>query len=174
MEHILIDCSIEEQALLWDLAQEIWEGREQEWIPVTYSTALGATLIQIRNKEGVDTSAMHLYRIIMTETLHLIWKIHCQRRMQRVESNPSTWHSQDEIRNLWVNALNKRLMVDHLLVNRRKYGTRAMTKTKVLSTWRGTLLNEKLLPVDWLDHSGVLVGIVPVWKRLRGKHRAPH
>ncbi len=50
----------------------------QEWIPITYGVALGVTLVQIQTEEGkVDSSATRLYCILMTETVHLIWKIWC-------------------------------------------------------------------------------------------------
>ncbi|KAK0489651.1 ribonuclease H-like domain-containing protein [Armillaria luteobubalina] len=169
MEHILIDCTINGHALLWDLARELQEGRGQEWIPLSYGSILGATL-----KGDVDPVATWLYRIMMTKTMHLIWKIHCQRRIQRVESDPSTWHSLDEVRNLWIDTMNKRLMIDRLLVNRQRYDTRALRKVKVLSTWKGTLLNKKSLLEDWIDQSRVLVGMVLVQKQPRGRHRAPH
>ncbi|KAK0429536.1 hypothetical protein EV421DRAFT_1893837 [Armillaria borealis] len=141
MDHILTECNI----------TELWERKGQEWIPVTYGTALGATLTQIWTGDGkVDSSATRLYHILMTET--------------------SRWHSEEEVRNLWIDAMNKRLTVDRLLVNKHKYGTRAMKKTKILSTWKGTLHNETALPDDWIDQSGVLVGIVPVRKRPQGRH----
>ncbi|KAK0473530.1 ribonuclease H-like protein [Armillaria luteobubalina] len=145
MEHILMDCSIDRRAILWDLAREIWERKGQEWITPTYSIALGATLVQIRNADGeVDTAATHFYRILMTETMHLIWKIHY------------------EVHNMWIDTLNKRLTIDHLLVNRQRYGSKALMKAKVLSTWRGTLLDEKSLPEDWTNQTRVLVGMVLV------------
>ncbi|KAK0222652.1 hypothetical protein EDD85DRAFT_923732 [Armillaria nabsnona] len=167
MDHILTECNITGRAILWNLARELWERKGQEWIPVTYGTALGATLTQIRTGDGkVDSSATRLYRILMTETVHLIWKIRCQRRIQRGDDDQSRWHSEEEVRNLWIDAMNKRLMVDCLLVNKHKYGTRAMRKAKILSTWKSTLHNETALPDDWIDQSGALVGIVPVRKRL--------
>ncbi|KAK0433141.1 hypothetical protein EV421DRAFT_1690382, partial [Armillaria borealis] len=70
-----------------------------------------------------------------------------------------SWHTKDEIWNLWINAMNKRLTIDRVLVNKRRYDSRALKKAVVLSTWRGTLLNEKALPEDWLDQNGVLVGM---------------
>ncbi|PBK61109.1 hypothetical protein ARMSODRAFT_840617, partial [Armillaria solidipes] len=59
-------------------------------------------------------------------------------------------------------TINQRLTIDRVLVNKHRYGSRVLKKAVVLSTWRGTLLNEKALPAkDWLDQNGVLVGMVP-------------
>ncbi|PBK66451.1 ribonuclease H-like protein [Armillaria solidipes] len=175
MEHILVECSIEGQATLWGLARELWEGKGLEWIPQTYGLALGATLVQIRTRKGtVDRAATRLYRILMTETVHLIWKIRCQRRIQRGDDSPESWHTRDEVHNLWVAAMNRRLTIDRALVNKYRYGTKALKKSMVLSTWEGTLLDEGALPEDWIDQCGVLVGIVPSRKRPRGRHRVPH
>ncbi len=41
----------------------------------------------------------------------------------------------------------------------------------VLKTWSGVLLNEDMLPDDWVLYPGVLVGIESVRKRPRGRHR---
>ncbi len=84
------------------------------------------------------------------------------------------WHTLDEVRNLWIEAINKRLTTDRLLANKKRYGARAMAKAKVLLTWKGTLRDEKSLPEDWTDQNRVLVGIVPVRRRPRGRHRVPH
>ncbi len=174
MEHILVECSIEGQATLWNLARELWEKAGHKWITPTYGVALGATLVQIKTAEGkVDSAATRLYRIMMTEMVHLIWKVRCQRRIQRGDDAPTTWHTSDEIRNLWVDTMNRRLTVDRMLVNKHRYGSRALKKSMILSTWKGTLLNERSLPEDWIDQCGVL-GIASSRKRPRGRHRAPH
>ncbi|KAK0495053.1 ribonuclease H-like protein [Armillaria luteobubalina] len=163
MEHILTECEITGQSMLWSLARELWEMKGLEWIPPTYGVALGASLLQIRGENGkVSPSATRLYRILATETLHLIWKIRCQRRIQQGDDDPTKWHSEEQVWNLWIEAMNKRLTIDRLLVNKLRYGSKAMTKTKVLSTWRGTLHDEKSLPEDWISQRGVLVGIVPL------------
>ncbi|KAK0455780.1 uncharacterized protein EV420DRAFT_1692604 [Desarmillaria tabescens] len=165
MEHILIECSIEGRATLWNLAQELWEKKNQAWIPPTYGVALGATLVQIRTTEGkVDRGATRLYRILMTETVHLIWKIQCQRRIQRGDDDTTKWHTRDEVRSLWTDAMNRRLMIDCLLSNRCKYGSKALKKKTILATWRGTLYNEKALPEDWTYQTGVLIFRVTSFK----------
>lgn len=88
--------------------------------------------------------------------------------------DPARWHTKDEVLNLWIDAVNKWLTIDRLLVNKKRYDSRAITKAKVMSTWMGTLRDEKSLPEDRTNQNGVLVGIVPTRRRPRGRHRAPH
>ncbi|KAK0438285.1 hypothetical protein EV421DRAFT_1891991 [Armillaria borealis] len=158
MEHILLECTVAGQASLWGVAKQLWEKTGHDWIMPTYGVVLGATLIQIKMPEGgVDLAATRLYHILMTETVHMIWKIRCQRRIQRGDDTPEKWHTDDEIQNMWIDVMNKRLPIDRLLVNSSRYGSKALKKKTVLSTWRGTLDNEKALPEDWTDQSGVLL-----------------
>jgi ribonuclease HI len=43
----------------------------------------------------------------------------------------------------------------------KKYETKAISTKTVLHTWSGTLQNESSLPDNWINYSGVLVGIRP-------------
>ncbi|KAK0201490.1 hypothetical protein DFS33DRAFT_1375104 [Desarmillaria ectypa] len=166
MEHVLTECNIGGRATLWGLACELWERTGRQWFLVTLGVALGATLMQIKTEKGsVDRAATRLYRILMTETIHLIWKI-------RGDDNPMKWHTKVEVGRLWIDAINRRLTIDRLLVNKYKYGSRALTKATVLSTWKDTLLGKNGLPEDWIDQNGFLVGFLPGRKQPRGSRRA--
>ena len=102
--------------------------------------------------------AERLYRIIITESAHLIWRIRCERILER--SDREQWHSTEEIQNRWLYAINKRLTLDQAMTNK-KYETKAISAQTVLSTWSGTLHDELSLPDDWINLPGVLVGIRP-------------
>ncbi|KAK0504433.1 hypothetical protein EDD18DRAFT_1306014 [Armillaria luteobubalina] len=171
MEHILLECDIAGQALIWDLMRELWEKKGQTWITPTYGLALGVTLIQIQNGEGkINAGATRLYKIIMTEATHMIWKIRCQRRIQRGDDNPAKWHTNEEIQNWWTSTMNQRLTIDCLLTNSLKYGKKAIKKQAVIMTWKGAVYNEKALPEDWTTQNRVLVGMMPGCKRPQGQH----
>ncbi|KAK0209799.1 hypothetical protein IW262DRAFT_1281216, partial [Armillaria fumosa] len=151
MEHILIECNIEGQTLLWKLAQELWEMQGQKWITQTSGVALGSMLIQIKLANGkVDRAATRMYRILITETVHMIWKEgpHSHQRIQQSDEDVEKWHSCEEIKRMWLDAMNHRLTIDQLLVNKCRFGLKALTKVLVLSMWRGTLYNERSLPED--------------------------
>jgi hypothetical protein len=102
--------------------------------------------------------AERLYRILMTESAHLIWRIRCERVLER--SDRDQWHTAKEISNRWQSALNKRLALDQAMTSR-KYGSKAIKAKTVLHTWSGILQNEQSLPDDWIGFPGVLVGIGP-------------
>ena len=89
----------------------------------------------------------------MSELIMLIWTL----RIERVYKG-SQEHSKEEIRAQWVSKLNERLRLDRAAINERTKELK-MDKNLVLSTWEGTLKNEKDLPEDWITKSGVLVGM---------------
>ncbi|KAJ7854875.1 hypothetical protein B0H13DRAFT_1642170 [Mycena leptocephala] len=49
--------------------------------------------------------------------------------------------------------------IDCLLINKVKYGKKALKKSLVLRTWAKVLGDEDRLPADWTRETGVLVGI---------------
>ncbi|KAH8825451.1 ribonuclease H-like protein [Flagelloscypha sp. PMI_526] len=70
-------------------------------------------------------------------------------------------------KNKWITEMNKCLNLDKH-ISTHSMGQKLASKQKVLSTWSGTLHDEKNLPDDWTKYHEVLVGIQP-WKK--GKNR---
>ncbi|PBK88648.1 hypothetical protein ARMGADRAFT_1054899 [Armillaria gallica] len=139
MEHILLECQIMGQELIWKLTEELWTKKHNNSLVVTKD-----------DKGKRRTSATRLYRIIVSEA----------RRIARGDDTPEKWHTEDEIRNVWLKTVNQRLMLDRLAANPRKYGTKATKKTIVLKTRSGVLENEVLLPEDWIHQRGVLATVL--------------
>ncbi|KAK0431226.1 hypothetical protein EV421DRAFT_1720723, partial [Armillaria borealis] len=175
MEHILLECQIIGQELIWKLTEELWMKKHNKWYKPTLGLILGSLLVVTKDNKGKrHTSVTRLYRIIISEAAHLIWKICCQRRIARGDDVPEKWHKEDEICNVWFKIINQRLTLDWLAANPRKYSIKATKKTIVLKMWSGVLENEILLPEDWIHQRRVLVGMAPAQKRPRGRHRVPH
>ncbi|KAF8918527.1 hypothetical protein CPB85DRAFT_1213633, partial [Mucidula mucida] len=65
--------------------------------------------------------------------------------------------SPEQVKNRWKKMINKRLELDCLMTHRR-FGKKALSKKKVLMTWKGSLKDEHNLPKDWTEVGGVLVG----------------
>ncbi|KAJ6586233.1 hypothetical protein B0H10DRAFT_1961825 [Mycena sp. CBHHK59/15] len=84
-----------------------------------------------------DKGTTCLFRIIVSESAHLIWKLRNERVIQ--EKNPA---SKQEIQNKWCKAINNRLAIDCMLTNEAKHG-------KVLK-------DEDTLPAEWRQKTGVL------------------
>lgn len=94
----------------------------------------------------------------MTESAHLIWKLRCERCIAKGD-DPTFSHTDTEIHNKWVSALNKRIAIDCALTDKTKYGRMAIPEGTVYRTWRRCLKNESDLPEKWIKSLGVLVCI---------------
>ncbi|KAJ7850852.1 hypothetical protein B0H13DRAFT_1585009, partial [Mycena leptocephala] len=58
-----------------------------------------------------DNRADRLFRILISETVHLIWKLRCMRVIER-GSDPMRYFSEKEIHNRWLSCINQRLPID--------------------------------------------------------------
>ncbi|KAF8902958.1 hypothetical protein CPB84DRAFT_1678379 [Gymnopilus junonius] len=149
MEHILTQCEATGQAEVWRLAKELWEKKSDIPFPnINIGTILASPSAQIGTK-----GESRLFRIIMTESAHQIWKHRCKRVVQ--EEDAPTKH---EVARKWIDMINRRLELDCHMTHP-KYEKKALSKAIVLLTWERTLLNEENLPLDWTREAGVLVGI---------------
>ncbi|KAJ6582752.1 hypothetical protein B0H10DRAFT_2168247 [Mycena sp. CBHHK59/15] len=138
LDHILLKCKCPGQELVWKASETLWKEKEEEW------------------PEGkIKAGTQWLYRILMSESAYVIWKLRNDRRITR-NGTPAT---EQEILNKWKFAINQRLQVDITLANRPHKGKHpALAPQLVLTTWSGTLDNEHDLPANWLREPRVLVG----------------
>ncbi|PCH33462.1 hypothetical protein WOLCODRAFT_62648, partial [Wolfiporia cocos MD-104 SS10] len=98
-----------------------------------------------------------LYRIVVSESAHLIWTLQCAHRIEHLD-DPVHYPSHAEISHRWLRAMNTRLHLDQELT-RLKFSRRALSRSLVLDTWTGTLRDQRGLPHNWLSCREVLVGI---------------
>ena len=105
-----------------------------------------------------DPGKNRLYRIIVSETAYLIWKMRNERRIKD-EDSPNDTNADAETRNRWTHAMNKRLTIDRALTDTTKFGKRALNSKTVKNTWKNCLKDEEELPAEWYRLKGVLVGI---------------
>ncbi|KAJ7605464.1 hypothetical protein DFH06DRAFT_1020241 [Mycena polygramma] len=156
LEHILVGCEAPGQEVIWKAARTLWLEKESDWPEVSLGTILGCGLAEFRDDGGkLKRGTQQLYRILISESAYLIWKIRNDRVISR-DGEPAT---EDEIKNKWKFAINQRLQMDKLLANRPLKGKRpAMAPPLVLETWSKTLDDERSLPDNWLREPRVLVG----------------
>ncbi|KAI0080617.1 hypothetical protein K474DRAFT_1589718, partial [Panus rudis PR-1116 ss-1] len=151
LEHIILTCNENGRSLVWDLARELLAMRSERWPALTVGSILGCSLHHFRDSSGAsDLGRARLYRIIISESVFLIWKLRNERRITHAD-DPSFSHSPLKIRRQWVHAINTRLGLDREMTNRRKYGSAALSSDLVLATWRKTLRNETELPENWIS-----------------------
>ncbi|OJT05923.1 LINE-1 reverse transcriptase -like protein [Trametes pubescens] len=163
MKHILTECEAPGQKLVWLVVKSLL-GRKKVKMPVvSLGLALGAHLFVARSGEqdDVDLARTRAARIILTEAVHIIWALRCE-RVIGWDGHPERRHSESEVLSRLGGRLNNRIQMDQGATNIRAHKKKALGKAKVLATWRDVLADEQELPEDWLGLTGVLVGIPPV------------
>jgi hypothetical protein len=160
MEHILTDCRASGQRTVWRLVQEIFA---MKGIPVTaaptFGQVLGCALVDFCDQKGKQLrGSSRLYRIVVSESAYLIWRLRCEWRIERGESRDKL-HTESEIISRWLHMVNTRLKLDCLMANRSRYGRKAIKPDMVERTWNNVLHDERGLPENWVLDSGVLVGM---------------
>ena len=109
MEHILTECDAPGREQVWSLAKELWHKRSPQQIPLNYGALLRCCLVNFKKDNGEpDTGNNRLFRIIVSESMYMIWKIRCERTI-RWGSDPTKMHTTHEIHNKWLQAVNSRL-----------------------------------------------------------------
>jgi ribonuclease HI len=156
LTHILVGCNSPGQEIIWKAAETLWLEKEDRWPAVSLGTILSCGLAEFRDEKGkLKHGTQRLYRILMSESAYLIWRLRNDRVISR-DGEPAT---EDKVTNKWKYAINLRLQVDKTLANRPTKGNKpALGPQLVLATWSNTLDNEQSLPADWLREPRVLVG----------------
>jgi ribonuclease HI len=87
LEHILTGCRSPRQEIVWRAAEALWLEKESAWPTVSLGTILGCGLAEFRDDKGkLKRGTQRLYRILISESAYLIWKL----RNDRVISNNLT------------------------------------------------------------------------------------
>ncbi|KAJ7106482.1 hypothetical protein C8R43DRAFT_1080647 [Mycena crocata] len=150
MEHILTRCEFPGQREIWKMASDLWKLKTGETLP---RPVMGQIMSCAMAKQR-DAGATRLYRIMVSESAHLIWRIRNERKIKGWD--PATPR---EARNRWLRAINNRLKIDCIMTNEVKFGKKAIQKKLVKETWKNVLKDESTLPKDWTWETEVLVGI---------------
>jgi ribonuclease HI len=133
MEHILTKCDIAGQIEIWELASELWVLKTGDELP---KPTMGQMMACATTKKR-DAGTSRLYRILVSESAHLIWRLRNERVIQQKDTA-----STPEIHNRWLHQINNRLMIDCAMTNKNKYGKRAIKTAVVKQTWKGILKDE--------------------------------
>jgi hypothetical protein len=168
-EHIITECDSTERVTVWETANNLWRRRHQSDLPTSEGAILGGGLANFSNEEGKpDTAKNRLYRILMTESTHLIWVLRCERRIANGD-NPQNYHTEEAVKNRWYKKINERMQIDCLLTNTFLYDRKAQKTKKVYNTWAKCSTSTEELHSEWCKKPGVLVGMTP--RRPPGRNR---
>jgi len=109
MDHILTQCESPGQKVIWDLAERLWEKNNLGWRRPLTGNIICCSLTEFKTEDGKHIlGANCLWRILVSESAHLIWKLRCK----RVIRNENTPFTEEEIRNRWYKMLDIHLETD--------------------------------------------------------------
>ncbi len=155
MSHIIFECTAIGQSEVWGLLKTTWAHTEEKWHEPCWGTAFGAACAIFTTSDGARKAELEsLWCILGTEALHLIWKLRCERVIQR-EGKALTV---TEVTNRYYAALESRLNLDRRTATLAG-GKRALKPRDVERIWSPIVENLEELPPRWVVNGGVLVGI---------------
>ncbi|KAI9060720.1 ribonuclease H-like protein [Trametes sanguinea] len=155
LEHILLECTAPGQGMLWALAKWLLSQKGVRVPALTFGLIMAAPALSVSRDRG----RTRFTRMVLSETCHLVWKIRCERVIGR-DGSPDLYHSNAELRQRLLAAVDRRLQIDRQLARSSVRAVR-LERALVLDTWRGVLEDERSLPDDWICAEGVLVGRPP-------------
>jgi len=128
MAHMLTKCEAPRQSEIWTLNRELWEKKPGKDLgEITVTDILGSSAIKedVGDKQLKESQSWEnrFYRILITKSAHLIWKIRCE----RVIRNEGELATANEVQSKWLAAMNLRPELDRKMKNQ-KYETKALKK----------------------------------------------
>lgn len=81
MDHILTKCKAGTRKEAWRLANDMWAKRHPAKLPDTLGGIMGCGLASFTSNDKPDRGKNILYRILMSETAYLVWKLRNERRI---------------------------------------------------------------------------------------------
>jgi ribonuclease HI len=169
LEHIITECVSTERVTTWDTANQLWRLRYDKDLPTSEGATLGSGLANFKKDDRKpDAAKNRLYRILMTESAHMIWVLRCERRITNQE-NPHNFHTEEAVQNRWYKKVNERMQIDCLLTNKFLYENKALKTKKVYDTWAKCSTSTEELHSEWCRRPGILVGKTP--RRPPGRNR---
>jgi hypothetical protein len=168
IEHILLKCISPTRKAIKEAEKELWKKRTNIPLPAeNLGSRLGAGLIQFGNKKGDGGSKGldRFWRIIQSETDQVIWTLRCEARIARGD-RPEERHSIPEALNRWQSAIERRLKLERLITDGKRFGKIAVDRTLVAETWHGVVSHNHIGDA-WIEQGGVLVGRHPHRSQVR-------
>ncbi len=155
MTHIIFECMAMGQETLWKLLEQTWSLTGAVWHEPSWGTTFGAACAVFTDTAGRrQTATENLWCILCTETLHLVWKLRCE----RVIRNEGAEFTEQEITNRYYATVQSRLELDRRTAAQVR-GKRGLKPQDVARIWTPVLEGGRDLPPKWVTNSGVLVGI---------------
>ncbi|EPT03259.1 hypothetical protein FOMPIDRAFT_1116580, partial [Fomitopsis schrenkii] len=158
---------------VWALAESAWKTAGYEWPELTVEDVWGMAIHSriILGMKKTTPHAARLWRILISESAHLIWRLGCERVIGH-DDDPEWQHSKESVTAKWY--INRPMRQDAMATSSR-FGGVTLNKTLILKAWSDVLGDKLGLPEDWTKVRWVLVGMDPEIARvLFPGGRAPH
>jgi len=166
LEHIICDCTTPGQNDIWELAGNLWQLKNSHmtWDKPGIGGVLGSAIAPLKKSDGSpDPGSSRLYRILVMESAHLIWKLRCE----RVVSRDNESFSPQEVASRWYRAISERMKLDVSLCHP-CWDKQQMSRRIMKRTWIELLDNPEVRPSEWESRPlGGLVGRRPIARRCR-------
>ncbi|KIJ37164.1 hypothetical protein M422DRAFT_134084, partial [Sphaerobolus stellatus SS14] len=135
LEHMLLECQSSGQKEIWKLAKILWSQTGLPWPEINLGIILGCGLAKFKTKKGKpDKAKRRLFKIIVSESAYLIWKIRCEWRIQQ-QCNPELRITDHEVKNRWRKLMSTRIHMDILCSDTTRYKKKATQFSVVQRTW---------------------------------------
>jgi exonuclease III len=162
IEHILLQCTSPTRKAIKDAERDLWKSRTKTAFPLdNLGTRLGAGTMYFGTKKGSKDhrGLERFWRILQSETDQIIWTLRCEARIARGD-RPEERHTVPEALNRWRSAIERRLTIEKISTDGKRFGAIAMDRDIVMETWDG-VIECNAAEQDWIERGGVLVGRRP-------------
>ena len=161
IEHILFHCQAYGQQAVWEHARSLWEKKDLVWQPVCLESLLSAGIpTEVMPNTHAKQAHARLWRILVTESAHLIWRMRCERVIGH-EGEARWRHTEKAVTTQWLRVMNDRMRQDITRTNPR-FGRMALSTEVVEETWRNLVPPPARASGNWIEKiDRVLVGIDP-------------
>jgi hypothetical protein len=159
IEHILLECTSTTRRVIKKAERDLWRRRMNEPFPADdLGTRIGAGLIYFGGKRGSrkHKGLERFWRILQSETDQTLWTLRCKARIARGDRQEEC-HSIDKALNRWQSALERRMNLDRITADRKRFGKIATDRDLVRDTWK-RVATRKGGDGNWIERGRVLVG----------------
>ena len=131
-----MECSDLARSQIWELARDLWLRRSPAWPEPTFGLIIRCGAVRLKNARGrEDAGLSQLYRILIVEANHLIWRPKCNRCIEHSDA-PDFQHAPAFVAAEFKQVIRSRFDTDTALLNKKRYRKRAMKQATVEATWR--------------------------------------
>ncbi|KZV81863.1 hypothetical protein EXIGLDRAFT_588143, partial [Exidia glandulosa HHB12029] len=138
MEHILTECPGNGQETIWALARDFWKNKHPHWPKPSLGSILSCTSTSFGGTAKRTRATNRMYRILIAESAHLIWKLRCRRIFNSATPTQPPTHA--EVQHKWKHAMEQRMQLDFYM-SLKGPSTKSLPRKLVAKTWSHTPLD---------------------------------